>query len=735
MMDVFGTKSRVRTVGISLAAMIVASLSSTLHAQTTPPADEASVEGLQEITVTAERRSSNLQRTPVAVAVISNTQLAAAGINTVQDIKIAAPGVEVQSNNGYALPIIRGVGTKATGAGIETPIAVYVDGVYYATPVSSLFSFNNIAQVEILKGPQGTLFGRNSTGGLIQVTTKDPTQELTGQANLSYGNYQTLRGAAYLAGGLSENVAADISVQGVTMGKGYGKNLANGKDVYKIDRDISLRSKWLFTFGDRTEVRVIGDYTTAKNSMSTQSVPAGAVVPPTGLVSPSADWDTNLDTQPLIKYRAGGLSMRIDHELESVKVSSITAYRKSSFRNLFDFDFSPLTRRSVYIIQHDKQFSQELQLLSTGSGPISWTAGAYYFNADSEYDPITFNFTDGTYPAGNIRNTVIANQKTDSISAFGQVTAAVTDRLKLTGGLRYTSEKRSLPSTAFFTNPAGVNTITVPQRTLSNRFKKLTWRAAADYQFSNEVFGYASFNRGFKSGGFNPSGLALPPFKPEVLDAYEAGLKTTLFDRRLRFNTAAYYYDYQNVQVQRVVDGANGVFNGAKAEIYGFDTDITFQATPELLLTVGYQYAHGRYKEFPGSVVAIPRAAGGYTLGVGDVSGNHTVLTPKSSLSTTAAYTVELGSGKLNLTGNYYYNSGYFAEPDNVIFDKAYSLFNASITYTMDNGVSFGVFGNNLSNEKVANTHGVSATGGGLGVERISLAPPRTYGVTVGTKF
>ena len=746
--------ARVRYLLSASVLVLSVSCSGIAHAQTANPepaktadepaetpvtqaANENEKAGIAEIVVTAERRSTKLQKTPISIAVVGSEQLESIGVGNLLNIKVAAPGVEVQANNGYAAPVIRGIGTKANGPGVETPVAVFVDGVYYATPVSTLFSFNNIAQIEILKGPQGTLFGRNTTGGLIQVTTRDPSAEWGGEVNISYANFETFRGDAYLTGGLSESVKADISVQMVTMGDGYGTNLFNGKDVYRIRRDISARSKWLFNLGPDTELRVIGDYANAKHSMAAQRVPVGAVIPPP--YAPAyggGDWDTSLSTQPIIKIKSGGISGRLDHDFGTLRFASITAYRETDFSNNFDFDFSPVNGRSVLILQHDEQFSQEVQLLSPSGNALTWTVGAYYFNASSRYDPITFFFNGvATLPGNNIKNTVFSNVKTDSISGFGQLTYEVVPGLRLTGGLRFTSEKREMPGRAFLTSATGSIRVTVPQRTLKRRDQKLTWRLAADYQFTPDVMGYVSYNRGFKSGGFNPSGLTLPPYKPEVLDAYELGLKTMFLDRRIRLNSAIFYYDYQDVQVQRIVDGANGVFNGGKARLYGLDTELVFQATPEFNIRAAYQFTHGEYKVFPGSVVATPRPGGAFFLGVGDVSGNRTVLTPKSSLSVSGTYHLKIKEDDLVITGNIYYNSGYFHEPDNVIHEPSYTLINASIRYILTNGISFGVFGNNLTNQRVSNFRGISAVGGGLGVERVSYGAPRTYGATVGFKF
>ena len=737
--------SNSRDAAISLKAVLLSTifLPALAHAQAAQPAESAPAADqgqLGEIIVTAQKRSESLQKVPIAVAVATRTELKASGVVTVQNLKMLTPGVEVQSNHGYAFPIIRGVGSKVNAPGIEPPIATYVDGVYYAAPTGSILTFNNVAQVEVLKGPQGTLFGRNATGGLIQVITRDPTEELSGEFNLSYGNYETLRGDAYISGAVAKGLKADLAFSGLTMGKGYGKNLFNGDDVYKTDRDVNLRSKWLFTPGDRTTVRLIVDYSTLHTSMNATRVRSGETAPaPFGPSYGGGKWDVNADAAYFIDTKQGGVSLRVDHEFDAVQVASITAYRKVDYMNHFDFDYTPTRGRFLESKQLDWQWSQELQVLSRGDGPLSWSAGGFYFRADASYPYVAVNFAGPAMPP-TVPPTVLSltksTQGTDSIAGFGQATLEVLPGLKVTGGLRYTSEKRSLTNamtTVFRTD--GSSVVTVPLLDLSRRFNKLTFRAAVDYQFSPDVMGYASFNRGFKSGGYNPNVLTLPPFEPEVLDAYEAGLKTTLRDGRVRFNLSGNYYDYTNVQVQRVVNGGTGVANGAKATLYGFEAELEARLIQSLWLRVGYQYLHGRYDSFPNAIVSTPRAAGGYAINTAGVAtGNHTVLSPASTLSAVLNYTIPVRGGDVDLNASYYYNSGYFHEPDNLLRTPAYSQVNLSAKYTMENGVSVSVWGNNLTNVPVPNIDGIQSFGA-TGIRRTSFAPPRTYGVTVGYAF
>jgi iron complex outermembrane receptor protein len=680
---------------------------------------------------------------PIAISTATSAQLSAVGASSVSDLKLIVPGADVLATNGYISPFIRGVGSRAIGPGVENPIAVYVDGVYYANAASSLFSFNNIEQVAVLKGPQGTLFGRNATGGLLQVTTRDPGAEAAGEASISYGNYDTARVAAYLTGAVATNLAADIAVQYSRQGDGYGTNLTNGRDVYRVYHDIGVRSKLLWTIGDATEARLALDFSDQRNNLNAQRVLPGATTPANlapNFIGDARDIAT--DVQPMVSTSDGGASLKIDHDFGSTKLVSITAYRRSRFQDTFDFDVTSAVFRSAYVDQRDRQFSQELQLQSSGSGPVQWLIGGYYFDARATYQPLAVrSFNAAVSPATQVvQADTLSVQRGESLAGFGQATWEVANGFHLTGGLRYTSEKRQLDASIVSTRANATQFVSAGPVDLSSRFKKLTWRLSADYQFSAGTLGYLSYNRGFKSGGFNPGTLTLPAFTPEVLDAYEGGVKTTLFDRRLRFNTAIFYYDYKKVQVQRVVVGGtgstSGIANGAKAEFYGGEAEITAQPIPQLLLTAGYQYLHGRYKTFQNAILSTPNPAGGEFLLPGNASGNDTVVSPKSQINASATYTIPVGTSTLRLSSNYYHNSGYFAEPDNVLRQPAYSLFGASAAFsTAGDHLTVSLWGTNLGNKLYSNYLNHQATGAGVGLSRVSYAAPRTYGVTLASKF
>jgi len=695
-------------------------------------------DGIGEIVITAQRRAETMQRVPISVSAIDAATLTASGISGVQDIKMAVPSTDVVSTNGYASPFIRGLGSRAVGPGIESPVATYVDGVYIAASASALLSFNNIQRVEVLKGPQGTLFGRNATGGLIQIITRDPEHQLSGELNVGYGSFDTWSGDLYLTGGLGEGVAADIAAYVTAQGEGYGSNFFNGGDAYRTHHDFGVRSKWLLEPSDTIQIRVAGDYSDLKTSAAAQRPTPGATLPPPyGLPFAGTPWDINASVQPLIRAKQGGASVRVDADFGSVAAVSTTAYRKSRYINEFDLDLSPVEGRSVLVDQFDDQFSQEIQLLSQPGSPLTWIAGAFYWKASGEYDP-TFVSLNGVSRPHNGLATIYTESRQDveSIAPYVQGTYEILPDVRLTLGARYTWESREV--TGETVNLTGSGAILGSPVTLNDAVdtEKFTWRVSLDYQVTPDTMIYISQNRGFKSGGYSISNLAQPSFLPETLDAYEVGVKSILFDRRLRFNSAIFYYDYSDVQTLGLTTGQLFIINGGKARIKGAEFDFELRPLSGLVLNGGYTYLDSEWREFAGAVINIPNPAGGKRTVPGDVVGNRLPNAPKHAVTLGGTYTVPVGVNRLSINGSFYHSSGYFGEPDNVSRQGAYSLVNASIRYSMHGDrLVFSIWGRNLTDEAVNVYPTHLSVGGGLAVERASYAPPRTYGVTAGVRF
>lgn len=687
---------------------------------------------IAEIVVTAQKRSENLQNVPIAVTVVGGEALSAAGVNKTSELALVTPGLTMTTQAGAnVLPRIRGVGQSGAPLGGENPVAVYVDGVYYASAAGSLFALNSISQIAVLKGPQGTLFGRNATGGLIQVTTLDPSSDFSGRASVTLGNRATYGGSFYLTGGLGANVAADLTGYYNNMSHGNGRNLAIGK-YYGDDEDVAVRGKIKVNLGEDTTIRFSADYSRDKTHQPAFRSEFGTLpinkTPFTG-----GKFDIESDTQPFVDTKQGGVSLTIDHEFGGVKLTSISAYRRLDLPLVIDNDglpaptaiFVPDAQTAVTATAHERTFSQELQLTSLGSGPLKWAAGLFYFQNKAHYDPpVIINQLTGA-----VLLTINAHLFTKSYAGYAQATYAVSDRFNVTAGLRYTKEDRDIRGD--MTIAVGGTPILFLPSTGSVGKGQFTWRLAADYRASDQALGYVSYNRGFKSGGFNPTELPFHSFKPERIDAYEAGLKLDLLDRHLRVNPAIFYYEYTNLQATIFQGGVQITQNAASAKIYGLDLDVQAALSSQLTLTGGLSVVHARYGTYQSAQISTPDPVnGGNIITAADVHGTRLTNTPDWTLNLGAQYAIPVGKDEITLNANYYYSDGFFNDAENRQHQGGYHLVNASIEYKSDKGYHVSAWAKNIGNIAYASQMFTSAAG-----DKIQVGQRRTFGVTLGMDF
>lgn len=710
------------------------------YANATPAAAQASTTAdssqVGEIIVTAQKRDERLQDVPVAVAVATGAQLTAIGVESSVDLRLAVPSLNSTPASGYVANSIRGVGALGFAPGIESPVGLYIDGVYIAAPQASEMSLNNVASVEVLKGPQGTLFGRNATGGLINIKTKTPGQSAEGKFSLSYGNLGTLSGSAYLGGGLGENLVADIAVNARTR-DGFGKNVPTGTDVGEVHHDVSVRSKVVWTPSSGTTVTATGSYWDGRDTNGWfVEVPGNknGFIP--GRVAIDRGYDASTNSETVQDGWSALGALKIEHDFGGVSLTSTSAYREGNLFLTRDLDYSEINSANLLLEQRDRQFSQELQLSSTGSSRLKWTAGLFYFYLKSEYRPLVVDLAD--FPFAGIVYTSNEAQTGKSYAGYGQATYALTDATNLTLGGRYTTETRAAidASDNVFIPAFNLNipTIYSDRSIKANRF---TYRISLDHRFSPELMVYASYNTGFKSGGFNTGAPGTPSYDPEKIKAAEFGAKMDLLDRKLRLNLAAFHYDYSDIQVQRIALANLLVFNGAKARINGVDGDFTAVITPNFNLTGGFTWLDTKFKSFPVCPISVP--GGGVPLvtsGPGTAypngcAGNEIAFAAKFTGSVAANYTAPLGDGELQLSSNLYYNSGYFFETDNVLRQPKYAKVGVSAKWMSNSGLTIGVYGRNLTDKRTALFEGSQTSGN----TSAAWADPREYGVTLGFQF
>ncbi|KEQ52327.1 TonB-dependent receptor precursor [Sphingobium chlorophenolicum] len=719
------------------------------NAPASPPAAASSGQNataIEDIVVTAQRRSERLQDVPVAVTAASAAKLAAVGIASTQELTVVTPGLSMPQTAGYSQPRIRGIGSSTNGPGQEPPIATYIDGVYLAAAPASLLTLNNIDRVEVLKGPQGTLFGRNATGGLIQVVTKDPSEKPTAAFNLSYAKYNDITADAYVSGPIADAFRADLALHYETQQSGWGTNLGTGNPAGTLPHDFAGRAKFLFEPGADTSIVLAVDYADRVSRRDVQKLDErlfqGTFNNPLfgGPFPQGGKYDINNNIDPENRLKAKGVSLHIKQELGGATLQSITAYRDTKFDINLDIDQTPIKYIQLFASSRMKQFSQELQLSSDSSGPLTWTGGLYFYHADDSNNPLQVDFPPtavSPVPFAPVSIRTDSKMRTNSFAGYAQGTYEFLPETRLTLGGRFTYErKHSEGGEDFIVGGAVAQHTTFPAPGIVDTIKanRFTYRIALDHKFTPDILGYVSYNTGFKSGGYNLSAPTNPPYKLETIKAAEVGLKSDLFNRRLRLNMAAYHYDYGNLQVGRYFNNVQTVYNGAKAEIYGVDLDGEVIVAQGLSLNGGFSYIHAEFKSFPLADYIVP--CEGQTPTPGHVvtcsaAGNRLPFTPKTTFNIGADYKVDVSFGTLEAHATYYRASSVFAAPDNVATEPAYDLVNASMGWTDLSGqLSVKVWGKNLGNSYYA----TSMLEANQGVIRANGAP-RTYGVTLGYKF
>lgn len=701
--------------------MVLAPLTPAL-AQSAAPAKDQSF-AIEEVVVTAQKREEFLQDVPIAVTAVTGAALEAKGVNSSMDLTNVVPGLNfTQAVGVYGLPVIRSIGTTSHGPGVENPVATYIDGVYMASASTSLMSLSDVAQVAILKGPQGTLFGRNATGGLIQITTKTPSRDFSGDVALTAGNVGSSAESLYLTGGLSDTLAANLAISNSQQSKGFGRNLYTGQYV-GTQHSTAVRGKLLWRPDDNTDVTLSADYSKFHGAL-----PLLRAVTKTIFNAPMAGGfhDVNLNVQPFSRAKQTGVSLTARHEFEKVQVLSITGYRESDVSSLFDADSTASPILAIDLNQSDRQLTQEFQILSTGDTRLSWVAGVFGMKGEGRYDPLRTLV--GAAP-GPIESS--AKTKLTSYAIFGQATYKIDDATNFTAGLRYSSDKRHLNSSQVMIAPFGTVPTAAPQD-VSKTFSDPTWRLSLDHRFSPRFMTYVSYNRGFRSGTFVPDLYPTKVLKPEVLDAVETGFKADLLDRRLRLNAAAFYYDYRNRQVLAIVNGVEVVYTAEKAVTYGLDADLEFRVTSDLSLTGGLSLIHAEYKTFSDALFSTLNPFGGATLASANADGKKLEATPDWTVNFGPTYHMSTSAGELTATVNYYRNSGWYAGPDNRQKQKAYDTVSASLLWvpSFSKNLTVQVWGKNLGDTDYATQLTQTAFS-----DNAEPAAGRTYGVTLGAHF
>ena len=706
--------------------------------------DQTAPTGVEDIVVTAQKRSERLQDVPIAITALSATALERSGIRSTTDLNVATPSLNITNFSGSLLISLRGVGTTNAQVGNENSVALYIDGSYVPSLRGSVFSLNSVERIEVLKGPQGTLFGRNATGGAVQIITRNPSYSPSVEFAAGYESYDTVNLRGYATTGLTDTLAIDIAGYYHNQDKTLGVNVGTGNPVGR-GREYDFLSKMRWEPDPDTSVTLTGTYANVRDSVGYiySRYPNSPYGPGAGFLGTTKPYDAGADFDPIGHSISKMGSLNVSHDFEAFRFVSISTL--SDFKGSYQLDQDQTPTPLVYatLPGHEKSGSQEVQFLSPTSSKLQLIAGAFYFRDVARYAPHIMGLA---FPAGQVRST---KQTLESKALFGQATYPIFENTDLTLGARYTWDDISFLGVC--TNATGtvlalkscnalfpISGQTIQQTSSSS--SQPSWRASLSHKFTPDVMVYASYNKGYKSGGYNltsvptdPASVAQPKVpKPETLAAYEVGLKATVLDRRLRFNPSFFYYDYRSLQVLVNQGGLTFQDNAPKARIYGVDMDGEFVPVDALHILFGASVMKNEFVEWPNAVCYTHRTVAPYgsIASTCDVKGKHLPRVPTFTGNLGFTYDIPVGVGKVTVGANAYHNGGFYWHPDNRIRQSAYTLLNADLAWLPNEVFRVRLYGRNLTNRHYA----VNAQESTFGDYRNS-ASPRQIGIEAGVKF
>ncbi|WP_414902276.1 TonB-dependent receptor [Sphingomonas flavalba] len=594
------------------AAIGAPAMAQSAPAETPPPAAPA-VSALDDIVVTARRRLESLQDVPASIGVLNSAGLDQRGIASLDDMAQSAAGLAIETSGGIGTVFIRGVGGGGRNIGFGTRAGIYVDGVYVGQFASINQSTSDIDRVEILRGPQGTLFGRNSVAGAINVVTRQPGYTLAAAATLEGGDHGDRKARASVNLPIADQQLALRLSGALARRHGFTTNVLNGQDLDNIDRK-SARGQLRWDAAPALTITLAGDY----NEDNGRRLIGEDETNLTG-TGPSAlpgRFDVAFSTTPVWESKFYGASGTIEYRLPGgATLTAISALRKLDWARANDLDYSPLDLLSTDYNDKFRQFSQEVRLASGGDGPVSYVAGLYYLNDRARTDrAVLFGSQIGALPFGlqpGRSVTVDAAVTTRSFAAFGNADVRLANGLTLNLGLRFTDESVRLAHYDLDGSAApALNIATVAGLTDKVSTSRLDPTVALTYAVAADVNLYVKYSRGFKSGGFNIDFLNSSQvqdgirFAAETANNYEAGIKSELFDRRARVNLSVYRTDFQNYQINQFVDLGNGqtvvqLRNAATVHIRGAELEALAEPVAGLTLGANLAYVDATFKSFP----------------------------------------------------------------------------------------------------------------------------------------
>lgn len=731
-----------KTAYVASAAVmaIAAGLAQPALAQDASTAQEAT--SLEEIVVTAQRREQGLQEVPIAVTAFSAETLERTSATGLSDIAGKAPGVTLtQFNIGEPQIYIRGVGTTNDSAASDPSIGVSIDEVPIGRAGASSLAFLDLERVEILRGPQGTLYGRNASGGAINVYTKGPAFEQLTQLTARVGSFDEYGVEGFFNTQLSDSSAGRLAFRYNT-NDGYAENVPTGRGL-EGGSTFGLRGQYLHQF-DKVRVLLGADY--SKDDQDGHArIPVTTAATAPAFVALINSLRTGLDVRQSFSSADNyqnrenwGLTSRIEYEAGAFDFISLTSYRHNDYG--WRDNLGGLTFPAFPLFVDDRadetasQFSQEFRLTSNDSSPFQWVAGLFYFNEqiDRSETFITQTALPIAPPSFGGDVTFLQDATNSSYAAFGQATFEFADIWELTVGARWTHDKREVRQVALDNDTGGAAPPGIPLGptggpyavSAEETFEEPTWRLALAVEPVEDVRFYVSYDRGYKAGAF-PSAAqtgvqAATPIRSEILDNYEIGAKTTFWDNRIRFNAAAFMLDYTDLQVNELL-GLTLVASNAAAEVSGFEIETALALTYNV--TIGGSYT-SLDAEFTSNATA-----GALTL---PYNGNVLPRSPESQFTLYADGEWDVWGGALATRIDYQWTDDFYFDPSNnpEVLVPSYGLLSAFASWESEGGLKLSVYGKNLTDEEYQ-VHIIKNVGIGFSV----FGAPRSFGIALSQTF
>ncbi|GAB3028978.1 TonB-dependent receptor [Bowmanella dokdonensis] len=736
-----------------LNLVLLSALSCAAVAQQEASGGTKAERSVEVIKVTATRQTENLQDVPIAITALSANELAKLQVQDLGDLKSHVPNLTLHSGDASnAVIYIRGVGQIDSISFNDPGVGVYLDDVYMGRVQGSFLDVVDPQQIEVLRGPQGTLYGRNTIGGAVKFTSAKPTAETQGYVDAGLGNY----GYRSLKGTLSGAVAGDSLLGRLSVARqqrdGYATNLADGSEDYDKDT-FAWRGSLLYEPGEAFSAYLVLDGSrnhpdasrTPHRETPIYSVSQGAFRP-----ARDDPFEVNVTYNDLERLDTEGVALTLSYQVGDSTLKSISSYREMEYRTHLDLDASPDESFGIYNFEDQSQFSQELQWLYRAEG-FSLVSGLYYFDEDdwsfggaiapAFFVPLAADVF-FPYPIINAGERVQDNR---SSAAYLNLTYALSERLNLTLGARYTREQKEVVNRGEEFFGTGITTAEQMEAVFgtgvgygqtgyqaSEKWNAFTPKLVLDYQYSDSTLWYASASKGFKSGGFNGRLTSFAqPFDPETLWSYEIGSKSMLMGNDVRLNSALFYNDYQNFQLSRFsIDPDTGAFlslfeNAGEASIYGAELELDAVLSDSLELSVNLGYLGGGYDELIGD----------FEQEISDQ--RELVNAPRWTGRADLEYFFELeNGGSLSLRGGLSFRSKTYltVSSSEVLAQGGYGLLDLALHYeTLDGDWLVSLYGKNLT-DRLYREHGFDLSAS-PGVQLGYYGAPRTFGVNVKYRF